>query len=239
VIQRTHDKQVYLAEDRYEKPKELSKLLLALLRQSGGLRSDETVCDVGCAAGEFLYYLRQQYPASRYYGVDVVPELIEKARTKVPDVEFKVGSILDRRLMPAASMDVSFSVGVLPIFEEFRSSFDNLLYWTKPGGRVYVAALFNPHPVDVWVTYRLSDDPDSERRESGWNMFSKRSVSRYLDAVVGPESYSFTPFEMPFDLQPNSQDPARTWTFLDHEGRRLITNGLSLICNVEILEIRP
>jgi len=239
MIQRTHDKQVYLAQDRYEKPKELSKLLMSLVRQSGGLRPGEVVGDVGCAAGEFLYYLRQQFPSARYHGFDVVPELIDKARTKVPGVEFEVNSVLEKSLMPAASLDVCFLVGVLPIFDEFEPTFENLLHWTKPGGRIYVATLLNPYPMDVWVTYRLADDPIHEHRETGWNMFSKRSVSRYLDTAVGSGKYTFTRFEMPFDLPPDPKDPVRTWTFLDREGRRLITNGLSLICNMEVLEIRP
>lgn len=70
-------------------------------------------------------------------------------------------------------------------------------------------------------------------------MFSKASVSRYLEATLGVGKHTFTPFEMPFDLPPNPDDPVRSWTFLDGQNRRLFTNGLSLICNLEILEIRP
>ena len=44
------------------------------------------------------------------------------------------------------------------------------------------------------------------------------------------------PFEMPFDLAPQPEDPLRTWTFITG-GRRQFTNGLSLLLNLEILEI--
>ena len=43
---------------------------------------------------------------------------------------------------------------------------------------------------------------------------------------------------MPFDLPPHADDPVRTWTFLDSDGRRYTMNGISLIANREILEIR-
>lgn len=239
MIKRTHDKQVYLAESRYDEPKELFKVTASFVRQSGVVQPGSLLCDFGCAAGEFLYYARQQFPSAKCRGFDVVDELVAKARSKVAGVEFRLGSVLDRDLMPAASVNVSCLLGVLSIFDEFQPAFENLLYWTRPGGRVYVSALFNPYPVDVWVTYRLADDPNLEHRESGWNMFSKALVSQFLDKAVGQGKYTFTRFEMPFDLPPHPDDPVRTWTFLDRDGRRQLTNGLSLICNPEILEIRP
>ena len=42
-------------------------------------------------------------------------------------------------------------------------------------------------------------------------------------------------FDMPFDIGPKTSDPARIWTFMDGQGRLLHANGLSLICNLEIL----
>ncbi len=68
-------------------------------------------------------------------------------------------------------------------------------------------------------------------------MFSKRSVARFLDRELGAGRASFLPFELPLDLPPHEDDPVRTWTFRDESGRRLLTNGLSLLCNLELLEI--
>lgn len=239
MIQRTHDKIVYLKENRYDQPKEIFKILFARARQSGVLRCGSVVSDFGCAAGEFLYYLRGSSPSANYYGYDVIPELLEKAKEKVPGIEFRFGSVLDKTLLPPASVDVAFMTGVLSIFDEFETPLANLLSWTKKGGAIYITSPFNSYPVDVWVRYRLADDPVPEHREPGWNIFSKVSLSRFLNAMVGRDKYTFMPFEMPCDLVPNPQDPLRTWTFQDSQGRRLLTNGLSLICQNEILEIRP
>lgn len=238
-VKRTHDKAIYLEEDRYENPKEMFKVLASRAIASGALRKGARVVDIGCAAGEFLYYLRSRCPDAEYHGYDVVPELLIKARSKVPGVAFHQGSILDRETLAPASVDVAFLIGVMQIFDEYETSISNLLHWTSPGGRIFIARLFNPYPIDVWVKYRWSDDPDPYHREPGWNMFSMASVSRYLDSRVGAGRYSFTPFEMPFDLDPHAGDPVRTWTFQDQNGRRLFTNGLSLLCHIEILEISP
>lgn len=237
-VQRTHDKAVYLQEDRYEHPKEIFKMIFRQVQASGGLRSGEMACDFGCAAGEFLYYLHREAPQARYTGFDIVPELLEKARTRVPGPEFRLGSVLDRGLLPEASIDVALMVGVHEIFDDFRPSFSHLLRWTRPGGRIFIFGGFNPFPVDVWIQYRLVDAHPAAHREAGWNRFAKTSVSRYLDEALGPGRHAFLPFELPFDLAPHPEDPIRTWTVLDAHQRRLLTNGLLVLVRLELLEIR-
>ena len=238
-VRRTHDLEVYLKEQRYEEPKELFKILAGIVKRSGAMVEGSRVFDFGCAAGEFLYYMRKEFPSAKYIGYDVVPELIDAARQKVQGVDFRLGSVTEAQLLTCDSIDVAFMAGVHSIFDEFESCFSNLFRWVRPGGRLYVVGLFNPSPIDVWVKYRRVDDPDLDHREPGWNIFSKASVSRFIDSTIGPGNHSFTPFEMPFDLESNAEDPVRSWTFIDGQGRRLATNGLSLICNIEILEVRP
>ena len=236
---RTHDREVYLHEDRYENPKEIFKMVYAHARRGNSLRPGMTVADFGCAAGEFLYYLHRQEPHATYRGYDVVPELLAKARERVPGCEFREGSVLDRGLVGGATLDAAFMIGVHEIFDDFVPALSNLLYWTRAGGRVYLFGGFNPYPVDVYVKYHAVDDPDAEHREPGWNQFSKASFSRYLDQAIGPDRHGFVTFQLPFDLAPRLDDPVRTWTFLDGQGTRLIRNGLGLLINLELLEIRP
>jgi len=236
-IERTQDKRIYLAEEHYETPKEFVKMILQRVAAHGGIPPGATVCDFGCAEGALLYHLQCQAPTASYTGYDVVPELVEKARQRVAGASFRLGSVLDRGLRPEASVDLAFMSGVHSIFDEFETSLSNLLYWTRPGGRVYLFGIFNPFPVDVWVTYRLADDPDPDHREPGWNLFSKTSISRYLDQRLGRGRHTFLPFEMPFDLPPRPDDPARNWTLRDQTGRRLLTNGLSLLLHLELLDI--
>ena len=238
-IRRTHDKSLYLGENRYKEPKEIFKILAAMADASGALKKGSVVCDFGCAAGEFLYHLNRCFPEASYLGFDIVPELLEKARSNVPDAEFRIGSVLNRNILEPATIHVSFLLGVHSIFDEIAPCFSNLLHWTKKGGKIYVFSFFNPYPTDVWVKYRLIDDPDPDHQEPGWNIFSRETVSRYLDKAVGVRKHRFIPFEMPIDLLPNPDDIVRTWTIKNHNNRRLFTNGLSLLLNHEILEINP
>ena len=234
---RTHDKHVYLSDTRYDEPKEYFKVLFGLAKNSGALRKGSTVCDFGCATGEFLYYLSRESPDAQYIGYDIVPDLLARAIDRVPGVQFQFGSVVDSTLVAANSVDLAFMLGVHSIFDEFETCISNLIRWTRDGGRIFIFGMFNSHPVDVWVKYRMSDDPDPAHREPGWNIFSKASISRFIDERIGVGKHNFTPFEMPFDLAPNPSDPVRTWNFTDARGNRRLTNGLSLLCNLEILQI--
>ena len=51
------------------------------------------ILDIGCATGDFLYYLKGLYPDGEFTGIDVMPELLEQARSEVPSVKFSTGNI--------------------------------------------------------------------------------------------------------------------------------------------------
>lgn len=88
-----------------------------------------------------------QEPAATYWGYDVVPELLAKAREKVPGVTFSQGSVLERSLLTNGSLDVAFMIGAHEIFDDFVPALSNLLYWTKEGGKVYRG----DDPVRTWT----------------------------------------------------------------------------------------
>jgi|688.fasta_scaffold168732_1 tRNA G46 methylase TrmB len=100
-IERTHDLELYLNENRYEEPKELFKFITDYLIEVKGLKyfEDLQLCDFGCAAGEFLYHLDTCFPKSKLMGVDILEELIFKANKFVPRASFTVGSILESNLI--------------------------------------------------------------------------------------------------------------------------------------------
>ena len=50
-----HEHLFYIAEDRRAAPKESFQLINSVLREQCG--QWKTLCDVGCAAGDFLYYM--------------------------------------------------------------------------------------------------------------------------------------------------------------------------------------
>jgi len=83
---RSHDT-LYLKENRYKKRKEVFKFIIKESFSIKDFDSKISVCDVGCAAGEFLYYINSLAPKIELTGFDVMQELIEKV-DKVKSFEF-------------------------------------------------------------------------------------------------------------------------------------------------------
>lgn len=237
---REHDK-LYLSEQRYDRPKEAFKFMVERAKNGYGAPAPGTViCDIGCAAGEFAFYLQQLWPQAEIVGYDVRPDLVQRATQMVPKARFLGGSVLDPGMMPQASADIIFMAGVLSIFDDFRPSIDNILSWLKPGGFAVIFGIFNPAPLDVIIRSRQADADASEAWETGWNVFSTASVETHLSRHAAKPVFSFQPFSIPIDLPRNPSDPLRSWTIDLGKEERLIVNGLCLVHHFMTLEIaRP
>ena len=72
----------YLAEDRRLEPKEYFKFLV---EQAAGRLSKPPVrvLDIGCAAGELLYYLRSIYPRMAIFDRDAIALRAHRKRCRV------------------------------------------------------------------------------------------------------------------------------------------------------------
>ncbi|MDM7932263.1 class I SAM-dependent methyltransferase [Tabrizicola sp.] len=231
---RTHDL-LYLDENRYEGTKESFKFTLHSALEFAG-QEPKTVLDVGCAAGEFPFFLVRALRDAQTHGMDVLPELIDKARENVPEATFSVGSVLDLGAIDK-TYEMVFLVGVHSIFDEIEPWLSNLLKWTTSGGTVAVFGLINSHPIDVFVRARSQSDA-SEHREPGWNNFSRATFEGLLDSREDVSRYAFVDFVIPIDLEPHPDNPLRSWTEKRDTGERFIVNGLGLIHDFKVMCIQ-
>lgn len=234
---RTHDEEVYLVENRYEAPKSIHLFLISELLRVW--KSDESILDVGCAAGELLFNINKMVPGvQRMYGEDVIDSLLEKASAAVPNACFKNFDCSSREFDQGVKVGYVICSDVLGIFDDHLLILDNLLSRVKCGGYLFVTWIFNDFDVDVWVRYKDYFRHADERREAGWNIFGKPGISRWLEERKDVASHSFKPFYMDKDLPMRPTDPARCWTFKSENGDRITRNGLNLIADDSLLIIK-
>ncbi len=139
-------------------------------------------------------------------------------------MNFVNGDANDMRMLDDASFDAVTMVGTLSVFDRFEPALGECLRLVRQGGRVIVAGQFNSHPVDALIRYRYSGE---EQWNSGYNLFSRKSIGEFLDRQDKVVGYRFDPFELPFDLRPQDA-PIRSWTVRTDDGRREFRNGIKL-----------
>jgi SAM-dependent methyltransferase len=237
-VQRTHDS-FYLLENRHDKPKQLHQEIVGMIRNEVNAKnqgSSFSILDAGCAAGEFAFFLKKSFSGAEICGFDLLPDLISRAKELVKGVDFSVGDITKSNSAKMEHFEYVCCTGVLSIFDNFELVISNLLGWVKPGGSLYLHSLFSNYPVDVNVKYNMSEDYGKNVLESGWNVFSKKSISSFLTTRSDVKEFEFIDFDINIEL-PKLEDVIRSWTFRDADGKLQITNGLNMLQPHSILKI--
>ena len=232
------DDAIYLNEDRFSDPKELFKFLGDLIGDCQ-IKDNISLLDVGCATGEFLYYIGSRYSNLNLAGFDISGPMVEAAKIKNDQVDFWSGSILDTQIARNQKYEIVTNIGVLSFFDEKELiiALKNLLLRVKEGGVLFIHTMINPHPVDVIMKYRRAGSPDTDKWEGGWNAFSRATIEEILNSFNGTFKWTWFTWEMPFAIEKKS-DPMRAWTIWTENNSFQRVNGASQIIHSEILKIK-
>ncbi len=112
--------------------------------RAAGLRPGEVVVDLGCGGGiDTILAAHAVAPAGKAMGLDMLPEMLElaarnAAEAGVRNVEWVRGE-LEAIPLPAGSVDVAISNGVLNLSPRKSRAFAEIFRILRPGGRMVVA----------------------------------------------------------------------------------------------------
>jgi trans-aconitate methyltransferase len=228
----THDKYC-LDENRKHDPKEYFKFVLNEV--DADLANAGHILDVGCATGDFLWFLGERFPDAKLTGIDIDDEFLQKAKVEVPHAEFIYGNIVTDKF--DEQYDLIFMMNVHPIYDSLEEWLDPLvkLLRKQKNAAIHVFGCFNPEEMDVLIRARPSSSNVSW--ETGWNLFSKKTIRDYC-ANKGWEC-DFKDFQIGIDLKKNESNPLRSYTIMTEDKDRLVVNGLQLVHKFSLLVLLP
>jgi SAM-dependent methyltransferase len=219
---RTADDPIYMTEVRRQEPKAMFVYAADLLA-SCNRPPHQRLLDIGCAMGDFMYYLKSRFPDWEYHGLDVSPRMVEAAAAADPGLRYHCGSVENRSSVEAGAYDVITIFGVLNCLDCPNQALENLFSWIRPGGVILLMDSINSEPIDVIMRHRRAEAADADW-EVGWNIWSMETLRRLIHKDGRVKRCEFKEFVLPFDL-PKGSDVMRTWTMRTEVKERQLVNG--------------
>ncbi len=231
---RTHDI-FYLDEKQLDNPKKSFQFMVNEIKKNLDPQNNNLLLlDIGCATGEFIKYASTIMPNIHFEGMDIEKKLISKAQSINPNSNFYVSDIGNSNFSLKKKYDIITVSGVLQILENIDTFFKNIISLLNENGQCLIFGLFNPEPVNVYVTAERTDIK-FEHLETGWNIFSIDHISKYLDKLN--LRYEWKEWNIDIPVEKNDRDPFRSWTEQKIEKGYVVVNGLQIIHRFYLLKI--
>lgn len=157
-----YDAQIREMVPRYE---EIHETLLALL----SLRPPRRLLDLGAGTGYTLRRVMEAFPHVTAVGLDVSPEMLERARQRLAGMEERV--VLHQTDIASPSVDGAYDaiVSILAVHhlwaDEKRHLFSRIWEHIEPGGVFLLADYFRPAMDRLSELYDLPATPDAHEAE--------------------------------------------------------------------------
>jgi len=218
----------------YEDPKEIFKFIADIIEKNLYSKKSMSILDIGCAKGEFLYYIKSRFSSYSPYmfGIDISEALIKLFRElpALSGVDSEVTSFEDFRT--ERKFDFITATGIISLFDDYVMCLEKMFEHLDHEGVIILTNGFSTSNLDVLVRYRdyLKDD----EWLPGWNQHSISGIEKYVNQKG--KKLAAHKFIFPRKL-PRGKDPLRSYTLETSEGQKFV-NDLNLIWNLWGLEIK-
>lgn len=219
------------------KIKEIEKFIIKLIKKKND--KSYNLLDIGCGNGNFINFLKKIFTNWNFTGIEYDKKLFNVCKNRLgkhKNIKFINVDIM-RTFKDKKKYDIVILNGVLGVFDEIlaKKLIYKILDLTNNKGEIFIISQFNNFGVDVLPKFRIYNSKSASPWCGGWNIYSKKTIQNWLTGKH--VSYKFYKWKMPFKIKKNI-DPIKSWTIKNDKNEQILTNGIGLLINLEILKIK-
>lgn len=142
------------------------------------------IIDLGCGPGNSTRVLKNRFPNARIIGADNSENMLEKARSENPDLEFTALDI-SGELSGCGKYDVVFSNACLQWVPGHRELFPRFFSLVKPDG-VFAAQIPMNYDEPIHrIIAQITESPEWKPKLGQGRIFGTLDISEYHDLLSG------------------------------------------------------
>ena len=169
-----------------------------------------TVYDLGCGPGNVTPFLKNRWPAAQVVGVDRSDEMLAKAKTEHPEMDWVQGD--GKTWAPENPADVIYSNAALHWIDDHASLFPRLLDCLAPGGTLAVQMPHNhAAPSHRGMAETVLEGPWAERLKPAMREFPVHDPDVYYD-ILSPHVSELDIWETVYAQIMEGDNPIAEWT---------------------------
>ena len=185
------------------------------------------VLDIGCGNGDLIFHLKNFYPKVNFIGLDISKDSIDFAKKRAKD--FKNIRFINKdflKFQTTKKFDLIIGAGFLCYFENFSHPLSKIMGLTnkKKSGKILLFGDFNSSGVDKIIRHRNMSI--SSKWESGFNSFSIKTISNYVNSKKMKLVYK--KFNLPNKITKRN-DPIRSYTITTKNNKKFILNSANIV----------
>lgn len=201
VAKRLADEYIYKNKPWFDEPKEYYTLVLTDIAKK--LPHPDSLLDIGCADGSFLFHAQTALVGTKLYGAEPLSSLANLAK-KYTSAEISEAGLFD--IPEDRKYEIVTMLGVLGLFFNIAEVLAKLKKSMEPRGAIYVFSPFNEENIDVILNYRRAP---SGPWEIGHNLFSKKTIESVCENLE--MKCEWIDFALSKSIS-KTDDPMRMWT---------------------------
>lgn len=219
---------IYLKENYIKKPKEQFYFLeKEILKKNNEI----DLLDLGCAKGEFIYFLSRHKKIKNLTGIDYSQSLIKYAKSQNRNTEkIKFYKKKAENFSIKKKFDFIIISGLISYFDDPKKIIKCSINHLKKNGIIIILDKFNENNVDILVSFR--NNKISKKFEKGWNFHSIKTLSEIFKQK-NFQQITKKKFKLKIPLKPK-KDPGRSFKLKTNYGD-FFANGLNQFYNIILL----